>query len=79
MFKKHNRVAQKRTEIKREEWKAVFNFFHHTLSLSSFILFTVVPDSDLGNQSGKPTSVFEGKVGDERNFVSGGRNSTGSV
>lgn len=48
--------------------KVVLNFFHHNLPWSSFVLLTIVPDLDLGNQSGKPTLVFEGKVGDKSLF-----------
>lgn len=58
-------------------------FPHYTFPLSSLILLTIVPDPNLGNQSGKkkkkPTLVFEGKIGDGRNFVSGRRNVTGSM
>lgn len=52
---------------------------HYTLPLSSLIFLTIVPDPNLGNRSGKPTLVFEGKVGDGRNFISGRRNVTGSM
>lgn len=47
-------------------FNSFFFFFNHTLPLSSFIILSTVPDPDLGHQSGKPTFVFEGKVGDGR-------------
>ena len=52
-------------------------FSHCTLPMSSLIFLTIVPDPNLGTQSGMPILVFEGKVGDGRKQASGRRKVTG--